>query len=312
MPPGGYIRGMNAAGTDATPWTVARLLTWTRSHLEQHGIESPRLCAELLLAHAMQCQRIHLYTRFEDVPSADVRDRFRDLVRHAAAGHPIAYLTGTKEFFALPFEVTPDVLIPRPETEILVERTVDLARKSGGRLCEILDLGTGSGCIAVSLARHLPESRVLASDISENALAVARRNAKRLGVGERIEFRCGDLFAPWSDSKSTSPAAAAMTFDIVVSNPPYVATEGAPVEASVRKYEPAAALFAGPDGLAVIRPLVEGAAAHVRPGGHLLLEVAFDQAPAVRALLANGPWGDIVTYRDGGGHERVVHARRAV
>lgn len=303
---------MSAAETDATPWTVARLLTWTRTHLHQRGIESARLCAELLLAHAMQCQRIHLYTRFDEEPPGDIRDRFRDLVRQAAAGHPIAYLTGTKEFFSLPFEVTPDVLIPRPETEILVERTIDLVRKSGGRLREILDLGTGSGCIAISLARNLPDARIFASDISPAALAVARRNAERLGPTDRIDFRAGDLFAPWSDSATGASTPRDMTFDIVVSNPPYVATEGAPVEASVRKYEPAAALFAGPDGLAVIRPLVADAATRVRPGGHLLLEVAFDQSPAVRALLANGPWGDIVNYRDGGGHERVVHARRAV
>ena len=237
---------MSAAEQD-TPWTVARLLGWTQQFLQRSGIESPRLCAEILLAHAMQCERLRLYTRFEEVPGGDVRERFRELVQKAAGGHPIAYLTGTKEFFSLAFEVSPDVLIPRPETEILVERAISLLRKTPEPAPTILDLGTGSGCIAISLAKHLPHARLAASDNSEAARAVARRNAERHGVAERIEFRCGDLFAPWDDGP---------LFDVVVCNPPYVATAGAPVDASVRDFEPHAALFAGPDGLDVIRRLV--------------------------------------------------------
>jgi release factor glutamine methyltransferase len=298
---------MSPAETDASAWTVARLLAWTRDYLQRSGIESSRLCAEILLAHAMRCERIHLYTRFEQVPSSDVLDTFRALVKQAGTGQPIAYLTGTKEFFSLTFEVTPDVLIPRPETEILVERTIDIVRKSPGAGGAILDLGTGSGCIAVSLARHLPQARLFASDISEAALGVAQHNAQRHAVTERIEFRCGDLFEPWngSDSGDTPP-----TFDIIVSNPPYVATTGTPVAANVRDFEPHGALFAGPEGLDVISRLVAAAPDRLRPGGHLLMEMAFDQSRAVRSLLAGAAWQDIVTYRDGAGHERVVHARR--
>jgi release factor glutamine methyltransferase len=294
---------MSAAGIDTGPWTISRLLTWTRDYFGQSGIESPRLCAEILLAHALQCQRIHLYTRYEQVPGDDDRARFRALVKRAATGYPIAYLTGTKEFFSLTFEVSPDVLIPRPETEILVERTIDLARKSPGELHSILDLGTGSGCIAVSLAKHLPEARVYASDVSPAALQIAQRNAGRHAVAQRIEFRCGSLFEPW-ESNPEPPA-----FDIVVCNPPYIATGSSALDASVRNFEPQVALFAGPDGLDVIRALVAGAPGRLKIGGHLLLEVAFDQAPAVRSLLAAGAWQDIVIYRDGAGHERVVHAR---
>ncbi len=298
---------MTVTGTDAGPWTVQRLLAWTREHFQRNRIESPRLCAEILLAHALQCERIRLYTRFEEVPGEEALTRFRALVREAAAGRPIAYLIGTKEFFSLPFEVTPDVLIPRPETEILVERTIDLVRKSAPLVRSILDLGTGSGCIAVSLARHLPEVRLSASDVSPPALELARRNAKRHGVAERIEWRAGDLFAPWRDGESGAPTM----FDAIVSNPPYVATApGTPLAQDVRAFEPHVALFAGPDGLDLIRRIAAEAPAHVAPGGHLLMELAFDQAPAVRGLLAGNGWRDIVGYRDAAGHERVIHARR--
>jgi release factor glutamine methyltransferase len=296
---------MSAAEADAQVWTVARLLSWTRDYLQRSGVESPRLCADILLAHAMECDRIRLYTRYEERPDEPVLARFRTLVKEAAGGRPIAYLTGTKEFFSLPFEVSPDVLIPRPETEILVERTIDLVRKSAD-LRSILDLGTGSGCIAISLARHLPGARLYASDISQAALAVARRNAERHAVAERIELRCGDLLAPW-----TRPDAHGPPFDVIVCNPPYVATAGAPVAKNVRDFEPQVALFAGPEGLDVIRRVVCETLAALRAGGHLLMEIGFDQAPAVRDLLAGAVWQDIVTYRDGVGHERVVHARRA-
>jgi release factor glutamine methyltransferase len=297
---------MSAGETDTTAWTVARLLAWTREYFQRGGIESPRLCAEILLAHALGCQRIQLYTRFEEAPTDDALARYRALVKQAAAGHPIAYLTGSKEFFSLTFEVNADVLIPRPETEILVERTIDLVRRTPGATPNILDLGTGSGCIAVALARHLPQARIFASDVSPAAIAVARRNAAKHAVAERIDFRCGGLFEPWVNADAQ---AAPAEFDLIVSNPPYIATEGAPVDRNVREFEPQVALFAGPDGLGVIHALLAAAPTRLKSGGHLLLEMAFDKAPAVRALLAGASWRDIVTYRDGAGHERVVHAR---
>ncbi len=303
-----YSVRMSDEAHSATAWTVVRLLNWTREFLQRSRIESPRLCAEILLAHAMNCERIQLYTRFEQIPDEAVRSTFRDLVKQAASGYPIAYLTGRKEFFSLPFEITPDVLIPRPESEILVERTIDLVRKAPDTQPVILDLGTGSGCIAVSLARHLPTARLYASDISAAALAVAQRNAQRHQVADRIEFRAGDLFDAWVP---TGRDGAPSAFDIIVCNPPYVATEGAPVDRAVREFEPSVALFAGPDGLRVIRALLDAAPRWLRPGGHLLLETAFDQAAALRVLLTGAAWQSINSYRDGAGHERVWHARRS-
>ncbi len=288
------------------------MLAWTRDYLGRSGVESPRLCAELLLAHALECDRIRLYTRHDTVPGQDVLQTFRESVKQAAAGRPIAYLTGTKEFFSLSFEVTPDVLIPRPETEVLVERTIELVRNSSGALCSTLDLGTGSGCIIVSLAKHLTGAQMFASDISEPALQVARRNAERHGLLERIEFRVGDLFDTWAPhtAESGEPAAAPPRFDVVVCNPPYVAEADAPsLPIGVREHEPGVALFAGQEGLSVLRRVIDEAPHWLNRSGHLLLEVAFNQAAAVRALLDESVWDAIVTYPDELKHERVVHAR---
>ncbi len=303
------MRRMGASIAESGPWTVSRLLAWTREYLQRQRVESPRLCAELLLAHAMGCPRIRLYTQYEAVPGPEELAKFRAAVRAAASGTPIAYLTGTKEFFALEFEVTPAVLIPRPETEVLVERTIDLVRHSQG-LRKLLDLGTGSGCIAIALGRNLPDLELYASDNSEPALEVAHRNAARHSLAERIEFRHGDLFAPWS-TPATGAAAGVPPFDVIVSNPPYVATApGTPVEENVRRYEPPDALFAGPEGLDVIRRIVAEAPPLLAPGGHLLLEMGFDQARKVRDLLSSPDWHEVTTYRDAAGHERAVHARR--
>lgn len=289
------------AGTGA--WTVARLLNWTRRHFEARGLDSPRLCAEILLAHAMRCPRIQLYAQHDAAPTQAVLDVFRAAVRQAAAGRPVAYITGVKEFFSLPFEVGPDVLIPRPETEVLVERTIDLVRRSAGRLARILDVGTGSGCIAISLARNLPDVAICASDIAPAALSVAKSNAARLGVLDRIELREGDLLHAWHD---------APPFDAIVCNPPYLArSEAAELPANVRDYEPHVALFAGDDGLAFYRRLAREARAALAPQGHVLLEVAYNQADRVQQLFEACGWRDVRRYRDGLNHDRVVHMRPA-
>lgn len=326
---------VQANSTQSEPWTVARLLGWTTEFFKNRQLDAPRLSAEILLAHALECERIELYTRHDAVPGEQARTSFREHVRKAGDGAPIAYLIGYKEFFSARFAVNEHVLIPRPETEMLVERTISLVRGGAERStaertsieddadgdaterdasetdaerhagmpgARILEIGTGSGCIAVSLAQHLPDARLFASDIASDALAVARANAEGHGVHERIDFREGDLYAPWEGDEP---------FDIIVSNPPYIAqTDADSLPANVRDFEPAAALFAGDDGLAVLRGLIAGAPAHLRPGGCLLAEIAYDQAGAVRNLLDASAWGDIVTYRDMAQHERVVHARR--
>lgn len=285
------------------PWTIARLLAWTRDYFQRQNVESPRLCAEILLADALGCERLELYTRHEAVPSDTQLAKYRDAVRQAAKGRPIAYLTGRKEFFSLSFTVTPDVLIPRPETEVLVERVIHLARHGEGRIKSILDVGTGSGCIAVSLAKHLPEVKVFASDISFAALAVAKQNAERHGVLERISFRETDLVAGWED---------AGPFDIIASNPPYIGEyERAELPVNVRDHEPECALFGGDDGLSITRRLVVDAAPLLAPNGHFLMEISYDHPVAVRQLLEDAGWQSIVTYQDAARLERVVHARRA-
>ncbi len=252
---------------ESEPWTIGRLLTWTTGYLGDHGADSPRLEAEVLLAESLGCQRIELYTRFDEVPGDEPRGAFRDLVRRRAAGEPVAYLVGRREFYSLSFRVTPAVLIPRPETEHLVVTLLDLAReRAGAEPVQIADVGTGSGIIAVCAARHLSESRITAIDTSPEALEVARQNAADHGVAERIEFVESDLFA------AVDPQA---TFDFVVSNPPYLGTaELAGTARDVHRFEPRQALEAGPQGTEVIERLVPQAAERLCPGGYLLVEIS--------------------------------------
>lgn len=294
---------MSATESVNQPWTVARLLAWTKDFFERREIESARLCAEILLAHAMSCKRIELYTQHELVPAADVLDRFRASVREAGEGKPIAYLTGTRDFFSLQFAVTPDVLIPRPETEVLVERTISLLKSRDRKGLKLLDIGTGSGCIAIALAKNLSDLSIVAVDISEEALGVARKNANALGVAERIDFRGGDLFETVSDCAP---------FDVIVSNPPYIGTrEAADLPRNVRDFEPHQALFAGDDGLTVLRRIAVDAMPATIPGGHLLLEVAYDQSATVVELLKAAGWVEPQIYKDDLRHDRVVHVRKA-
>lgn len=285
-------------------WTVSRLLGWTKEYLARQGVDQPRLCAEVLLAHVLGCQKIDLYTRFEEKPSEGERAALRELVRRAAQQEPIAYLVGEKEFFSLAFIVTPAVLIPRPETETLVQEALDRLRSGPSRASRVLDLATGSGCIAVTLARQCSQVTVVACEISAEASEVARRNAERHGVGDRVEVRVGDLYAVLRADDEP--------FELVTANPPYLSRqELAKLPATVRDYEPQAALVAGDDALAVHRRIIAGCGDWLSAGGWLLLEVAFNQAEAVRGLLAAQPGFDqLHGARDGLGYERVLCARR--
>jgi len=284
-----------------TVWTIGQLLQWTTQFLAGRGAETPRLDAEVLLAHAQGCRRIDLYARFDEPASAEVRDRFRQLVRQRAEGCPVAYLVGRKEFFSLEFEVGPAVLIPRPSTETLVAEAINRLRP----LAEpnVLDLGTGSGNIAVTLAKYLPTARIAAVDISGEALAIARRNAERHQVADRITFLEGDLFTPL-------PEHAA--FDAIVSNPPYIADEDLPgLPVGVRQFEPEIAYRAGPGGLAVVERIVRQAHRFLRPGGYLLLEVGAAQEQPVRHLIQTlSPLQLEPTIYDSDRLPRVLAARR--
>lgn len=287
----------------AETWTVGRLLAWTTDYLKRHNSDSPRLEAEVLLAHALDCPRIGLYTAFDQEPSEAVRGTFRELVRRRAEGEPVAYLVGRREFYSLSFRVSPAVLVPRPETELLVIAILDLAKAAGNDSPDIVDVGTGSGAIAISAAKYLPKARVAAVDVSAGALALARENAAEHGVAARIEFVEGDLLAPLPPDRQ---------FDLIASNPPYVsATEWDSLPDDVRKYEPRQALVAGPNGTEVIERLIPQAAERLRPGGHLLIELSPMIHPAVCRLLAAEPRLDPQpTLKDFARHPRIAIARR--
>ncbi|MBI2826815.1 MAG: peptide chain release factor N(5)-glutamine methyltransferase [Planctomycetia bacterium] len=286
---------------------MEKLLGWTTQFLKERGAESPRLDAEVLLAHSRGSKRIDLYTSFAEVPPDDVRTRFRELVRRRAEGMPVAYLVGHREFYSMSFRVTPDVLIPRPETELLLVRLLDLMRAgapaAGGAAVRVADVGTGSGVLAVCAARHFAACRVTAVDISPKALAVARENAAAHGVAERVEFVEGNLLA-------SLPAEA--TFDFIVSNPPYVSEgEWATLAREVRDFEPRGALVAGPRGTEVIARLISAAAERLVPGGWLLTEISPMIEADVRSLVeADARFSPAPTVKDLAGLARVVQARR--
>jgi release factor glutamine methyltransferase len=285
----------------AETWTVGRLLAWTTDWLSARGAESPRLDAEVLLAHVRGCPRIALYTAFEEPVAEAERARFRELVKRRGGGEPVAYLVGSREFFSLPFTVDRSVLVPRPETEGLVVRVLDLSRAAAAP--RIVDVGTGSGAIVVALAKHLPRAALAATDISAEALAVARANAARHGVAERIVFVECDLL---------DAAAAAGPWDVIVSNPPYVREdEFAALPRDVREHEPRGALVSGPTGVEVVERLAAAAATQLAPGGWLVVEIGPTVVEAAEAALAKqagldpGP-----TLKDLAGLPRIVQARR--
>lgn len=289
-------------------WTLGRLLTWTTDYLRQHGADSPRLDAEVLLAFAVGCQRIQLYTRFDEVAKDDVRTKFRELVKERAEGKPVAYLVGKREFYSLPFRVTPDVLIPRPETEFLVIALADrikqrLATPAAADPAKILDVGTGSGILAICAARESSIAKITAVDISGAALDVARQNAADLGVAERIEFLNSDLL---------ESIPASREWDFVLSNPPYLAEhELAETARDVRDFEPRHALVAGPHGDEIYARLIPQAAERLKPGGWLLMEISPQLDTRVRELLAlDNRWDVVEVTKDLGQRARVVQARR--
>lgn len=286
------------------PWTVGRLLQWTADYLKSHGSESPRLDAEVLLAKSLGCQRIQLYTSFDIEPNETVRAAFRELVRRRAEGVPVAYLVGHREFYSLDFRVTPDVLIPRPETELLVIALLDLAKtRPVGEKLTIADVGTGSGIIAVCAVKHLPGCRVTAIDTSPAALEVAKSNAQKHGVAERIEFVQSDLFAG---------VAVENKFDFILSNPPYVATgELNTLAPDVRNHEPHAALLASTRGTEVIERLIPQSAERLNPGGYFIMEISPMIHDCVLALFAaEKRFEPATTIKDLARLPRVVQTRK--
>jgi release factor glutamine methyltransferase len=305
----------------AETWTTLGVLDWTIKRFTEAGIASARLEAQVLLAHALACTRVQLYTAFDKPLDGGELAGMRALIKRRLAGEPLAYVVGETEFWSLPFHVEPAVLVPRPDTETVVEVALRAwrdrkPRQAGARstaeggaqvedraaACRILDLCTGSGVLAVSLARELPDARVIATELSEAAAAVARRNAERNGVADRVDVRVGDLFAP---------VAGEPGFDLIVANPPYIATAVIATLATEVHREPRLALDGGSDGLAFYDRIATAVAFHLVAGGALVVEHGFDQADAVAAQLAAAGLVDVALTRDLAGQPRVTMARRA-
>jgi release factor glutamine methyltransferase len=291
------------------PWTILRLLTWTTDFLKSHGSDSPRLDAEVLLAHARGCERIMLYAAFDQVVDEATRAKFREVVKRRSEGVPVAYLVGKREFYSLAFQVTPDVLIPRPETEFVVVAAIDALKEIQNFKSPavnqpvVADIGTGSGAIAVAIAKHAPQARIVATDISPAALAIAKENAATHQVAEQIEFVEGDLLG------SAPPDAR---FTVIASNPPYIGeAEIGSLSPSVMQYEPHRALIAGPTGTEVIERLIPQAAERLLPGGWLILEVSpVIAGRVIEQITAGGQLEPPAVIKDLAGLPRVVKARR--
>lgn len=273
--------------------TIVEVLKLSADYLRKHGSDSSRLDAELLLAHALQLRRLDLYLKFDHPLNESELTAYRGLVARRAKGEPVAYLVGHKEFMGLDFEVTPDVLVPNPDTEVLVQRAVELARDSQVPL-RVADVGTGSGCIAVSIAHYAPATEVWASDVSRKALEVTARNVSRHRVAERVHLECGDLLEPLPGH-----------FDLICANLPYIDVAADHNLAAEVVAQPARALYAEQGGVELVNRLLEEAPARLNPRGRILAEVDPSILAAAVEAASRGFAGNRL-HRDTGGHERVL------
>ena len=299
---------------------MRQLLRQGLAQLREAGVPSHTLAAELILMQALGCDRVSLYAHPDSVASEDAERRFVELIARRAAGEPTQHLIGKQEFWGLEFEVTPEVLIPRPETEHVVEVALERLAGRGGRAAHpqkagdagllIADVGTGSGCIAIALATELPGATICATEISRPALDVARRNAIRLGVAHRIHFvACNLLDAFLRDSRAANDAT--QLFDVIVSNPPYVGLcERDSLPREVREHEPGIALFAGETGAEVYPALIAQAARCMQPQGILVLELGHSSLAVVGPLLGSAPWTNVSVRNDLAGIPRVIAVER--
>jgi release factor glutamine methyltransferase len=276
-------------------WTTLSVLEWTTKRFAEAGIGSARLEAQVLLAHVLGCTRTQLYTGFDKPLAEPELAAYRDLIKRRLAGEPVAYLVSEHEFWGMPLHVDASVLVPRPDTETVIEVARGL-RTDRNAPCRVLDLCTGSGAIAIALARELPAAHVVATDVSEAAAAIARKNAARNGVGDRVDVRIGDLWA----------AVAGERFDLIASNPPYIASSVIPTLPPEVRREPMLALDGGPDGLQFYDRICGEARAHLDPGGALVVEHGFDQAEAVRARFEAAGLTRVTLVHDLAKHPRVT------
>lgn len=283
-------------------WTIQKLLSWITGYFTEKSIDSPRLSAELILCHVLKMQRIELYMHFEKRIEQSDLALLRSYVKRASDHEPIAYLVGLTEFYSMEIKVSPDTLIPRPETELLVQRAIDFLRTVENPY--VCDLCTGSGCIAIAVGAGVEAAHLIATDICDKALAVASDNVTFHKLTERVKLLCGDLFEPIISGLDET------RFDLIVSNPPYVATdEYEQLDKNVKAFEPKLALEAGPDGLDVYKRIIAGAPEHLKPAGRLMMEIGYKQGPAIKELLeSSGSFKDITIEKDFAKHDRIVTA----
>jgi release factor glutamine methyltransferase len=286
-------------------WTIQKLLGWITDYFAKNQVDAPRLSAELILCHVLGFQRIELYTLHDHVVQQPQLGQLHALIKRAAEHEPIAYLVGRCEFYSLSLKVTRDCLIPRPETELLVEKAIGFLRKRHGPQ-SVLDLCTGSGCIAAAVAKNCKDARVLATDLSDAALAVAAENIQKHNLEPQVTLLCGDLFDPIVEGLDQG------RFDLIVSNPPYVSdSEYEKLAPNVKDHEPRAALYGGPDGLDLYRRIIEKCGDFLKPDGALMLEIGYAQGPAVREMLEQtGLFADIAVLKDLSQNDRIVIAQK--
>lgn len=308
-------------------WTIQRLLNWITAYFTEKGLDAPRLSAELLLTHVLSLKRIELYTQFDKPVDQQQLHALHALTKRAGQNEPVAYLTGKTEFYSIELDITPDCLIPRPETELLVERAIEFLRRRiaegpvmqsalrEGQACDasgaatqfVCDLCTGSGCIAVAIAKNHPGARIIATDISNAALEVAAKNLGKHRLRDRITLLHGDLFDPLIRQLDTAE------FDLIVCNPPYVsAGEFEALGKNVKDYEPKIALFAGADGLDVYRRIIEKVDTFLKPDAALMLEIGYAQGHAVKELIEKtGAFTEIRIEKDLHNNDRIVTATKS-
>ncbi|MBF0491564.1 MAG: peptide chain release factor N(5)-glutamine methyltransferase [Deltaproteobacteria bacterium] len=286
-------------------WTPLKLIEWTSKYLSQKGIPSTRLEAELLLAHSLNLKRIQLYTQFDRPLSEKELADFKILLKRRADREPLAYILGKKEFYSMEFIVSKDVLIPRPETELLVEQVLasPLVKRGlrGVHPIQILDIGTGSACIAIALAKYLPQTQITALEISEAALNIAKQNAQKHGVENQIEFIQGDFLKSEVRSQKSE-------FDIIVSNPPYIASSEIEKLEPELRFEPHSALDGGIDGLDFYKMILPWAFKHLRPEGHLFLEIGYNQGKDLTELAQNCGFSSAKILKDLDNKDRILHS----
>lgn len=285
------------------PWTTLKILNWTKEYFERHELPDARLDAELLLSHALGCERIMLYAHFDRPLKDEELARIRAMIRRRAEHEPLGHITGQAGFWSIELRTDARALVPRSDTEALVEQALE--RLPEGAPARLVDVGTGSGAIALALAHERPEVRVAATDISAQALELAAENAQALELTDRVELFEGDLLEALDGEWAEGP------LDMIVSNPPYIAAdEHELMGPGVREFEPEQALFAGEDGLDVIRALVPQAFARLAEGGWFLCEIGFRQGDRVRALFEEQGFEDVEIAQDLGGRDRVVIGQR--